>query len=97
MENSRKKATLAEALTALRGLTCSRADDMQAAAYMDDSIEELQLAEALNNELDACLSGLGWTRAELVQELAQTAATRTVLERLNDSQRCSQLTDVGTI
>lgn len=81
MRDTCLKATLAEALAAVRGLSCSRAGEIQAAACMDDSIEELDLVEALNVELDACLEALGWTREELVREVSKTAAVRAVSDR----------------
>ena len=81
MRDTRLKATLAEALAAVRGLSCSRAGDIQAAACMDDSIEEHDLVDALNVELDACLEALGWTREELVQEVSKTTAVRAISER----------------
>ena len=70
------RATLTEALAAVRGLACSHAGDIQAAACMDDSVEELQLAAALNVEIDTRLEELGWTREQLVQEVSKTAAAR---------------------
>ena len=75
------KATLAEALAAVRGLACSHAGDIQAAACMDDSVEELELVAALNVELDERLGALGWTREKLAEEVSKTAAARTVSER----------------
>lgn len=76
-----RRARLDEALEALRTATQARADALRAAATANDSVDESACVESLTAETDARLASLGWSRAELISELAASEAAQALRDR----------------
>ena len=75
------RATFEEAFEAVQAVARRHAAAVQAAVADEDSLEECTCAEVLSTETDSVLEGMGWTRAELVQAVAQGRAGQELLER----------------